>query len=770
MTFRGDERGVTVQIGAVLLLGILVISLSMYQVTVVPDQNREVEFQHSLDVKSDLETLRGAILSSGTGGGSRPTIVTLGTRYPSRTIFINPPPVTGSLRTVNHSRISVSNAKADGEVGDFWTGSGSHSYESRAIVYEPGYHVFRNAPNTTYESSLVYNRFENRGNTTVTGQSVIQGRQITLVAVNGTLQAAQSGTVTVDAEAVSESSRTVTVSGAGGNPVVVTIPSAVSNRTWERILREEGELDPDGTGEDSYVRRVRPAGPNSVRLVLEAGTRYNLRMGKVGVGTGANGTEAAYVTDVEMPDPTVDNDTTHRAVLEVRDRFNNPVSGETVTAGATLGEFDNATRRTDSRGRAEFLYTAPGPAEVGNADTLTFEIGGGGSRQKNVSHGVKIAGAGGAAPGSSGGRTPGDSINPNSTDAVVLSGSKIVGSSCASGGSVCRVVDVGLKNLDQEDVQNVTEVRFNFYSTDATSNNKRDPPKSAIIENTTARQVVTAASEGGQYVTVSPEFGVSAGRTRVLRFNFSSATDGTSDFDVEQGDFFVFSVIIDGSKSATYFVAPTVNGTIDGGSGGTGGSGGSGSGSPTFDGFEDGDVSEYGGDTSKFSAVTAPVRSGSYALRGAASGSEKAIKSVGGLNAYPQRGDQFTADVRFDGTQNDGPDAIRTIVGSSHGRDLGVILRRTGSTNYEVSVFNGSAEKRINSLSLDPNRWYGLEIVWNGDETAFTARLLDSSGNVLVDGTGFAEQQTYVSVSDTDPKLGFGVRSGTAYWDNATKT
>jgi hypothetical protein len=577
MRFRDDDRGVTVQVGAVLLLGILVVVMSIYQVSVVPAQNENVEFQHSLDVQSDLEELRGAILASGTGGGSRPATVTLGTRYPSRTIFINPPPATGSIRTVNHSRIVVSNARADGEVGHFWTGGVNRSYSSKAVVYEPNYRVFGNAPNTTYESSLVYNQFENGRQTAVTEQSLIEGRQITLVAVNGTLRSAQSGTVTVDAAAVSASSRTVTVSD-GGDPIVLRIPSAASNRTWERVLRAEGELDPDGiAGNDRYVRKVRPAGDDSVRLVLETGVEYDLRLARVGLGTGVSGAGAAYVTDVELPGPTVDNDTAHRAVVEVRDRFNNPVSGREVTAGASAGSFDRATRKTDERGRASFRYTAPGPADVGTTDALAFEIDDNSTDYEHVRHTVEVAGAGGAAPGAGGGDgNPGRNINPNSTNAVVLAGSKIVGSNCG-GGTVCREVAIGLENLDQDDPQDVTEIRLNFYSTDATNNNRRVPPKSVVIENTTARQVVRSASEGGRYVTLDPKFEIGAGRTRVLQFNFSSSTDGTSDFDVEQGDFFVFSVIVDGQKYATYFVAPTVDGSIDGGSGRGGGGGGGGS-------------------------------------------------------------------------------------------------------------------------------------------------------------------------------------------------
>ena len=45
MRFRDDTRGVTVQVGAVLLFATIIIALSVYQATVVPAASAGASFQ-----------------------------------------------------------------------------------------------------------------------------------------------------------------------------------------------------------------------------------------------------------------------------------------------------------------------------------------------------------------------------------------------------------------------------------------------------------------------------------------------------------------------------------------------------------------------------------------------------------------------------------------------------------------------------------------------------------------------------------------------------
>ncbi|MFB6126637.1 MAG: hypothetical protein ABEJ79_04985 [Halolamina sp.] len=128
MGFEGDERAVTVQIGAVILFAFLIIVLSIYQASVVPAQNQEIEFNHNQEVQNDMVDLRSAITDAASTGNAESAAVTLGTRYPSRALFVNPSSPSGAVRSVGTNEpavnVTVANASAapgaDAEdVGDY---------------------------------------------------------------------------------------------------------------------------------------------------------------------------------------------------------------------------------------------------------------------------------------------------------------------------------------------------------------------------------------------------------------------------------------------------------------------------------------------------------------------------------------------------------------------------------------------------------------------------------------------------------------------------
>ena len=82
MDLGDDRRAQAMQIGAVLLFGVLVLAFINYQVEHVPDQNREVEFNHFKDVQDDMEVLRNAVIQAGQMGSTVPAGIDLGTTYP----------------------------------------------------------------------------------------------------------------------------------------------------------------------------------------------------------------------------------------------------------------------------------------------------------------------------------------------------------------------------------------------------------------------------------------------------------------------------------------------------------------------------------------------------------------------------------------------------------------------------------------------------------------------------------------------------------------
>ena len=379
MTLRGDDRAVTVQIGAVLLFGFLVISMSMYQVAVVPQANERVEFRHSERVSQDLLSLHGAITAAA-AGDPRAARVDLGTQYPPRMFFVNPPPVSGSLRSPDAGTVLVRNANAVSapETDDYWNGT-DRRFGTDRLTYRADYDVYANAPTTVVEHGVVVDTFEDETERPRTAQTLVRNRTVTLVSLDAGVSESRVGSYAVDLRAASPATRTVAVGNETG-PVVVEFDTVLSNGTWHELLADQHVTN------GGHVRDV-DASDGHVRVELEAGVTYRLRMAKVAVGTNA-GTSAAYLTTVDGSTARV-SAAGDGIVAEVRDRFNNPVEGETVEVVGGTGLVETESARTDADGRATFAYAGTG------AGTLTLQIADGTPAYETVEISVRRSGSGG---------------------------------------------------------------------------------------------------------------------------------------------------------------------------------------------------------------------------------------------------------------------------------------------------------------------------------------------------------------------------------------
>jgi hypothetical protein len=361
-----DDRGQSIQIGAVLIFAALILLLSLYQATIVPQQNEQVEFDHSQQVQGDLLDLRNAVTSMVGESASRSVSIQLGTTYPSRVLAVNPPPVSGLLRTAGTAdgdvNFTLSNVEAlDDETDDFWRGP-VDPYSTGAVVYRPSYNEYGQPPQTVYDSTVLYDHFTfEEATITRSDQTLIDGSTISLVALNGSLQRSSSGAASVDVRPKSASSTTIAVSNRTGGNISIEFSTRLSQTTWEDMLEDSDQFVRQG----GNVTSVQPvsSGPGefeTLAINLTSGT-YELRMAKAGVGTRVNGTSAAYMTDVAADGSTVPEDGSVRLTLEVRDAYNNPVAGVNVTgesqetANGTLNRTEVAT---DDDGRAMFQFEA----------------------------------------------------------------------------------------------------------------------------------------------------------------------------------------------------------------------------------------------------------------------------------------------------------------------------------------------------------------------------------------------------------------------------
>lgn len=366
MPLLTDERAQAIQIGAVLLFGILVIFLSLYQAFVVPDQNEEIEFNHNEELQEQMTELRSNVVLMPGSTTTRAASVDLGVRYPSRAVFVNPGPASGTLRTVGTGNpginVTIDNATAvetEGETGDFWNGT-ALSYPTGALAYQPGYNLYGNAPRTIYEHSVLYNSFDRGIQLPITGQTLVDDNRITLVALDGSLSESRVDTASVDFDPVSTRSRVVEVNNTGG-PITLEFASRMNASGWNDTLEDQRTTN---GGHVQNVRFVRdgPGDFSILEIALETDQRYELELAKVGVGTGATDTGATYLTDITGDGTTVQEGETQTLTVEARDAFNSPQSGVRVTASPEGGSFtDDGTETTDNQGQAAFRYEAQAP-------------------------------------------------------------------------------------------------------------------------------------------------------------------------------------------------------------------------------------------------------------------------------------------------------------------------------------------------------------------------------------------------------------------------
>lgn len=367
--FAADDRAVSEVIGAILVFGLLIALLALVQTQAVPATNEKVEFDHSQAVQTDMAELQEAISLTAVQGRSQSPSIKLGLSYPSRLLFYNPSPVYGQLRTTAPGTVTLANVDASGDVNLLYTG-GTYTYTTRPIEYRAGYHRYAEEPTIVREVGTLYEKYPE--GTRVQGGSFVNGKQITLVTVNGSLQKNSLSTASVETVPLSAPARTVAVTNETGEQFSITVPTQLDNSTWADVLSPQYRSNGGYIVEQSYAA---PSGSpyNFLTVTFEQGVTYELRMAQVGVGSKLDEPEPAYLTAISGDNESVLDNGVLKVTVEVRDRFNNPVAGETVNlsivGGTTNGTFlandePRRTIKTGADGRATATFV---PQNVDNA-------------------------------------------------------------------------------------------------------------------------------------------------------------------------------------------------------------------------------------------------------------------------------------------------------------------------------------------------------------------------------------------------------------------
>jgi len=275
--FSADTRGVSEVVGAVLLLGILILLLTSYQAVVVPNQNAATEFEHNQQVEDEFVDVRNAIIEARSAGRSTFASVKLGAQYQSRILAINPPPPSGTVETTRQVNISVT----EGGSGDP-LGLDERPLENNFIEYAPRYFEYSNSGTIRFENTVAYHDY-GETNVLLTDQTLLRGETVSLIPVEGTFR--ESGTRRVAIEPMPGVLETVPVE----DPEII-VPTELSESDWEQLLENELDdddqvsvsdgnltLELDGTYDVAYA----PVGVNGVPREGqrgESGSEINMRV------------------------------------------------------------------------------------------------------------------------------------------------------------------------------------------------------------------------------------------------------------------------------------------------------------------------------------------------------------------------------------------------------------------------------------------------------------------------------------------------------------
>lgn len=225
---KDDTRGVAPLIGVILLFGMLIIGLSMFQSSIVPQQNAEVEFNHNERVQGDMVEFRDTIVNVGSNPYDESTeaSATLGTQYPFRVLTINPPPAFGTVSTESlEGNIIITNK----------SGTELANKSTNTIQYEPQYREYTSAPTTTIEHTLIYNSFsETNQNITRSGEHIFQNDRVVIPVLAG-----EFSETDVDRISVSLSAESPQIEGVSEN-VTIRLPTAVPE-IWIEEVDQRGD-------------------------------------------------------------------------------------------------------------------------------------------------------------------------------------------------------------------------------------------------------------------------------------------------------------------------------------------------------------------------------------------------------------------------------------------------------------------------------------------------------------------------------------------------
>lgn len=259
--FWGDnDRAVAPVIGVVILFGFLILTLSVYQVEVVPQQNAETEFTHFEEVQNEFIVLRNAISRAGQNNVSQYESIRLGTTYQQRLFALNPPSPAGTLQTRGPYDATVSGT----------------TVQSRFLEYRNGYNEL-DIGSLWYDNSVVYLETETGRQVIYEDQNLVTGGgEVRVTILQNAFRESGVGRQTV--ELFPAENATIDDGDLTGE-IEIGLPTRLNNSYWNDEIPSSLRTNPDAVDETAY-----PDDEDVYQLQLTLNAN-DLRFNTVGIDT-----------------------------------------------------------------------------------------------------------------------------------------------------------------------------------------------------------------------------------------------------------------------------------------------------------------------------------------------------------------------------------------------------------------------------------------------------------------------------------------------------
>lgn len=171
----------------------------------------------------------------------------------------------------------------------------------------------------------------------------------------------------------------------------------------------------------------------------------------------------------------------------------------------------------------------------------------------------------------------------------------------------------------------------------------------------------------------------------------------------------------------------------------------SGSSEKLIEGAEDGDLSEYEGNTGQFTPTGEAARSGDYGLGHASEQYSYDIYSHSGLADYPEQGDSFSYKIYFDSVETYYHNFYFAVQNGSNGQNYGI---RTDLTNDRIVFSTDGNEEASANAAIPVDTWLKMSVDWSQDGSMVITLTNDETGNQI--------QQFSVTPSESYQSGGIG--------------